>query len=50
LIFKDTATTRDVNRAQIYAWRKGIKTIYYIRIRQLALAGTEVDECVSCML
>ncbi len=50
LFFKDTATTRDVNRAQIYAWRKGIKTIYYIRIRQLALAGTEVDACVSCML
>jgi ribonucleoside-diphosphate reductase alpha chain len=50
LFFKDTATPRDVNRAQIYAWRKGIKTIYYIRIRQLALAGTEVDECVSCML
>jgi ribonucleoside-diphosphate reductase alpha chain len=50
LFFKDTATTRDVNRAQIYAWRKGIKTIYYIRIRQQALAGTEVDACVSCML
>ena len=50
LFFKDTATTRDVNKAQIYAWRKGIKTIYYIRIRQQALAGTEVDECVSCML
>jgi ribonucleoside-diphosphate reductase alpha chain len=50
LFFKDTATTRDVNRAQIYAWRKGIKTIYYIRIRQLALEGTEIDNCVSCML
>jgi ribonucleoside-diphosphate reductase alpha chain len=50
LFFKDTATTRDVNRAQIYAWKKGIKTIYYIRIRQLALEGTEVDTCVSCML
>ncbi|MEY3029209.1 MAG: hypothetical protein RL198_606 [Actinomycetota bacterium] len=50
LFFKDTATTRDINRAQIYAWRKGIKTIYYIRIRQLALTGTEVDTCVSCML
>ena len=50
LFFKDTATTRDVNRAQIYAWRKGIKTIYYIRIRQAALEGTEVDNCVSCML
>ncbi|MEY4558130.1 MAG: class 1b ribonucleoside-diphosphate reductase subunit alpha [Actinomycetota bacterium] len=50
LFFKDTATTRDVNRAQIYAWKKGIKTIYYIRIRQAALEGTEVENCVSCML
>ncbi|MCR2791614.1 class 1b ribonucleoside-diphosphate reductase subunit alpha [Microbacterium sp. zg.Y625] len=50
LFFKDTATTRDINRAQIYAWRKGIKTIYYIRLRQLALEGTDMTECVSCML
>jgi ribonucleoside-diphosphate reductase alpha chain len=50
LFFKDTATTRDINKAQIYAWRKGIKTIYYIRLRQMALEGTEVDGCVSCML
>lgn len=50
LFFKDTATTRDLNKAQIYAWRKGIKTIYYIRLRQLALEGTEVENCVSCML
>ena len=50
LFFKDTATTRDINRAQIYAWRKGIKTIYYIRLRQVALEGTEVQGCVSCML
>nr|WP_300141130.1 class 1b ribonucleoside-diphosphate reductase subunit alpha [Propionicimonas sp.] len=50
LFFPDTVTTRDLNRAQIYAWRKGIKTLYYIRLRQLALAGTEVDGCVSCML
>lgn len=50
LFFKDTATTRDINKAQIYAWRKGIKTIYYIRLRQLALEGTEVENCVSCML
>ena len=50
LFFPDTATTRDVNKAQIYAWRKGIKTIYYIRLRQMALEGTEVEGCVSCML
>ncbi|WP_211279954.1 class 1b ribonucleoside-diphosphate reductase subunit alpha [Bifidobacterium eulemuris] len=50
LFFPDTATTRDINQAQIYAWRKGIKTLYYIRIRQQALAGTETAGCVSCML
>ncbi|ALD64089.1 ribonucleotide-diphosphate reductase subunit alpha [Arthrobacter sp. YC-RL1] len=50
LFFKDTVTTRDINKAQIYAWRKGIKTLYYIRLRQLALEGTEVEGCVSCML
>ena len=50
LFFKDTATTRDVNKAQIQAWRAGIKTIYYVRIRQMALEGTEVADCVSCML
>lgn len=50
LFFKDTATTRDINRAQIYAWKNGIKTLYYIRLRQAALEGTEVEGCVSCML
>lgn len=50
LFFKDTATTRDINKTQIYAWRKGIKTIYYIRLRQMALEGTEVEGCVSCAL
>ncbi len=50
LFFKDTATTRDINKAQIYAWRKGIKTLYYIRLRQMALEGTSVEGCVSCML
>jgi len=50
LFFKDTASTRDVNKAQIYAWKRGIKTIYYIRIRQNALEGTEMEGCVSCQL
>lgn len=50
LFFKDTATTRDINKAQIYAWKKGIKTLYYIRMRQDALKGTEVQGCVSCAL
>jgi len=50
LFFPDTATTRDINKAQIYAWRKGIKTLYYVRLRQSALEGTEVEGCVSCTL
>ncbi|WP_054952869.1 class 1b ribonucleoside-diphosphate reductase subunit alpha [Flaviflexus massiliensis] len=50
LFYPDTVTTRDVNRNYIYAWRKGIKSLYYMRIRQAALEGTEVEGCVSCML
>ncbi|MBV7363274.1 class 1b ribonucleoside-diphosphate reductase subunit alpha [Actinomycetaceae bacterium TAE3-ERU4] len=50
LFFTDKATTRDINKAQIYAWKKGIKTLYYIRLRQRALMGTEVEGCVSCEL
>ncbi|MEI7253260.1 class 1b ribonucleoside-diphosphate reductase subunit alpha [Dickeya dadantii] len=50
LFFPDTATTRDINKAQIYAWKKGIKTLYYIRVRQKALEGTEIQGCVSCSL
>jgi len=50
LFFPDTATTRDINKAQIYAWRKGIKTLYYSRVRQGDIAGTELEGCVSCAL
>lgn len=48
LFFRDDVSTRDINKAQIYAWKKGIKTLYYIRLNQAALAGTEVQGCVSC--
>lgn len=52
---KDTATTRDLDRARIYAWRKGVKSVYYIRVQQPAFSGTEVDGtsagyCESCAL
>lgn len=50
VFFKAGATTRDINKAQIYAWKKGIKTIYYMRIKQEAVKGTENDLCVSCVL
>lgn len=50
LFFPDTATTRDINKAQMYAWKRGIKTLYYSRVRQGDLAGTELEGCVSCAL
>ena len=50
LFFPDTVTTRDLTKAQIYAWRKGIKTLYYVRMRQSALEGTAIEGCVSCTL
>lgn len=50
LFFPDTATTRDVNLAQIYAHKKGLKSLYYIRTAQKALEGTEIEGCLSCML
>lgn len=53
LFFNADATTQDINRAQIYAWKRGIKTIYYVRMKQKALAGTETDSvdakmCEAC--
>jgi len=51
LFFPSTATTRDVNKAQIYAYSKGIKTIYYIRVKQEKLnTSKKIDECVACAL
>ncbi len=50
LFYPDTVTTRELNKSYIYAWRKGIKSLYYMRIRQVALEGTEIEGCVSCML
>ncbi|MDD7384529.1 MAG: class 1b ribonucleoside-diphosphate reductase subunit alpha [Actinomycetaceae bacterium] len=50
LFFMDDVTTRVLNKAQIYAWTKGLKSIYYVRLRQQALEGTQVEQCVSCML
>src|SRR5699024_511826 len=54
LFLKAEATTRDLDRARIYAWRKGLKSLYYIRLRQLGLKGTrvgeDVDGCTACQL
>jgi len=50
LFFTDEATTKTINMAQMYAHSKGIKTLYYIRLRQTVLSGAEVEGCVSCAL
>ena len=41
---------RDLHQIHWMAWRRGVKTLYYIRLRQMALEGTEIEGCVSCML
>ena len=50
LFLKDTATTRDLNKLQAYAHHKGIKTLYYVRLQQSLIEGTQQEECVSCTL
>lgn len=54
LFYTDEATTRNLNKSYLYAWRKGIKTLYYMRVRQTAIDGTDfetaADYCVSCQL
>ena len=41
LFMTSEATTRDLNRAYIYAFSKGCDSIYYVRIRQEVLDGSE---------
>lgn len=55
LFYPDTISTRDLNKTYIYAWRKGIKTLYYIRLRNSTVSGTEIEGlanefCESCQL
>jgi ribonucleoside-diphosphate reductase alpha chain len=47
LFVKAESSTRDLNKAYIKAWRAGIKTIYYIRVRQEALAATQMASAVN---
>ncbi|MBO3794312.1 class 1b ribonucleoside-diphosphate reductase subunit alpha [Bacillus subtilis] len=43
LFLKDTMTTRDLSRIDLYAHHKGIKTIYYARTKDTGQEG-----CLSC--
>lgn len=50
LFVKDTATTRDLNKAYIKAFTSKCASIYYVRVRQEVLSGSENLECSSCMI
>ena len=51
LFFRDTATTRATSTAlRSTRGAKASKPFYYIRLRQPALEGTEIENCVSCTL
>lgn len=43
LFVKSTITTAELSMLQLYAYRLGIKTIYYTRLR-----NATVEECVAC--
>ncbi|MCY7439408.1 class 1b ribonucleoside-diphosphate reductase subunit alpha [Bacillus altitudinis] len=45
LFLKDTMTTRDLNRIDLYAHHKGIKTLYYARTKDTTQEG-----CLSCAI
>lgn len=46
----DEASTRTLNQAQIYAWKRGLKTLYYVRVSTGSLEGTDMEGCVSCSI
>ncbi|MEC1426660.1 class 1b ribonucleoside-diphosphate reductase subunit alpha [Bacillus sonorensis] len=45
LFLKDIMTTRDLNRIDLYAHHKGIKTLYYARTKDTGQEG-----CLSCVV
>ena len=50
LFYTEKDTTKTLNKAWAYAHHKGVKTIYYARVRSENLEGTNIEECVSCTL
>lgn len=44
LYVKDTITTRELSMYYIYAWMKGLKTLYYTRTKMT----NNLEDCVSC--
>lgn len=50
LFYKNENTTADVNRAYKYAFVRGLKSLYYARVRSDTLEGLNDTSCVSCTL
>ncbi len=55
LFMTDKATTRDLNKAYIYAFKKGCSSIYYVRVRQEVLEDSEdhtiqMQQCEACVI
>lgn len=50
LFMTDNATTRDLNKAYIRAFTKKCPSIYYVRIRQDVLEGSENYTCEACVI
>ena len=50
LFYTNKATTRTLNRAYAYAHAKGLKSLYYCRVRSDSIEGLDSEECVSCTL
>ncbi|MFC6592640.1 hypothetical protein ACFP81_11995 [Deinococcus lacus] len=45
LFVPGSATTRTLQRYYIYAYLKGVKTLYYTRMRKV-----DIDDCLSCAI
>jgi ribonucleoside-diphosphate reductase alpha chain len=50
LFYKNTDTTRTLNQAYVYAFKKDIKSLYYARVRSDSIEGADSNDCVSCTL
>ena len=51
LAFPSKATPKWINKVHMDAWRKGVKTLYYMRTESVLrgdIANTAMDDCVAC--
>ena len=49
-LFYNTNSTKEAVSSIFAAWKAGLKTMYYARVKRDDLAGTEFEDCVSCAL